>query len=57
MSWKRKLLKLEIKYIGKRFFKMIEGRFIKGNIWRAVIEYKNKKATTIVVIAEAIPKY
>jgi len=29
MSWKRKLLELEIKYIGKRFFKMIEGRFIK----------------------------
>jgi len=28
MSWK-KLLKLEVKYIDKRFFKMIERRFIK----------------------------
>jgi len=28
MSWK-KLLELEIKYIDKRFFKMIEGRFIR----------------------------
>ena len=43
---------LELKPMGKRVFKTIEGKLIEREIGEALIECKGEKATTIIVFAE-----
>ena len=43
---------LELKPMGKRVFKTIEGKLIEREIGEAIIECEGEKATTIIVFAE-----
>ena len=53
-TWVRRarLSGLELKPMGKRVFKTIEGKLIEREIGEALIECKGEKATTIIVFAE-----